>query len=306
LEDILSQDAEKMPRWFSGRLNHLLGRIPRGDVTVVGARPGGGKTTFLLAQARHMVLHQNQKIAYCSTEISGGTLWTKLAALDCGLDVPLVIQNRWSELPPGARERVLASARTFRDACGGKWVFTPQERTRVADLKYWIARVETSGGSALFVDHLHEIDWGPGDNLTHAMSRALHELKDHAKQSGVRLFLAAQLKRGMHDALEDYRIPPQSAIKQCGTSEEIAHTIVMLHRALNPRASDGEIALVMRGQGDMSAVVEKGTMVAHVAKSRLVGAARDAQVKLYIGNDEIFDSPEAREASYGSNPYRSV
>jgi replicative DNA helicase len=297
---MLSLDVDTLPRWFSRQLHTILGPIPPLDITVVAARPGCGKTTLMLAQARHMVL-QGHRIIFVGTEMPGWRLRVQVAAQECQLSTKLVIQNRWAELPVGSKERILKRVEAFDKETAGRWFFTPEDSI---DHNRLLEYVQQAGESkaTLFVDHLHNIDWGArAGDATGAMSTGIHRLKDVAKEHDVRLFLAAQLRRtGTYDVLADYMVPDQSGIKQSGSVEEVAHTVVLLHRALKAGATDIDLALVRRGQKRMEDVVEHGTSVATVGKDRLGGSARDAEARLYVENGEMFDSPEARQTTYGS------
>lgn len=306
LEHILSIDSSGDPRWFSEQLADLLGPIERGTVTIVGARPGCGKTTFLTALTRHLVLVQGKRVVYAGMEMSPARLQVQMAAQDMDYDPALVVQRRWQDLPPNAKQKVLDRARFYRDELSDKWVFVPDERLTPARLIEWIRTAKTEGFDVVVVDHIHEMDWGSVENLTSAMSEGLRRVKDVAKETGVRLILAAQLKRGIHDVLEDYMVPPQSAIKQSGAAEEVASLIIMLHRALKRDVSEGDLQLVRRGQRSVSEVAEAGTMAVFIAKSRLVGDVRDHEIRLYIGKGQLFDSTAERDGLNAKPGWRVV
>lgn len=303
---MLSLDVSSLPGWFSPQLQFLLGPIPPLDITVVAARPGCGKTSFMLAQARDMVMH-GQRVIFVGTEMPGWRLRVQVAALECQLPTKLVIQNRWGELPLGSKERVLARLDAFDKDTGGRWLFTPEDSVDLDTLMEYVA-VAGESKATLFVDHLHNISWGGGKSgLTESMSTGMHRLKDLAKEADVRLFLAAQLSRaGVHDVLADYMVPDQGRIKQSGTIEEVAHTVILMHRALKQDATEVDQALVRRGQKRMYEIVEHGTSVVTIGKDRLGGNARDAEVRLYIENGELFDSPEARRRIYGPSEWNST
>jgi replicative DNA helicase len=295
---LLEGDSSDFPTWFSPALSAILGPVPHADVSIVAARPGCGKTTFMLNQAKHMV-EQGHRVIYLGTEMSGARLRVQLAAQACGLPVEMVVQKRWKELPPGSKERVLKWLSAFKETTGGRWFFAGQDSVSHLDIEAYIADARDTQAS-VFVDHLHEVDWGGmGSDLTGAMTFGIRRLKDVAKAHNVRLFLAAQLRRtGTYDVLADYMVPDQSGIKQSGATEEVAHTILLLHRALRQDATEGDLALVRRGQKRLSEVIEEGTAVLSVGKSRLVGSARGKEARLYMGNGEMYDSPEARRLSY--------
>lgn len=297
---MLRLDASALPTWCSRNIGNYLGPITPGEIVIIGARPGCGKTSLMMWQAKHMAM-AGQRVIFAGTEMPGWKLRVMLGAQACKLSVSKAIQNRWEEMPIGARDRVEEAMDAFDKHTTGLLYFTPEDRmTHTRLLEY----VRTAGEekATLFVDHLLEVDWGArGGELTGAMSEGLQLMKDEAKKHNVRLIMAAQLKRpGTYDVLGNYLVPDQSAIKQCGTIEEIAHTILLMHRALKEGLTDGDLRMVRQGQRRLSDVKEKDTSVVTIAKSRLVGHVQGEETRLYVCNSELFDTPEERNKTYGA------
>jgi len=293
--DLLDADYSSQPTWFSPRLQDVgaLGPLLEGDLVIVGARPGGGKTTFLTEQTLHMV-HHDWRVIYAGMEMSPGRMRLQLAAALAGYHVPFVVRGNWDRLPTGART-VVEQKLAYLKSKSRSLVLIPDERVSLSKLQDWAAYARKNGFHVIVVDHIHQMDWGGGgETLTAAMSEGLREMKVMAKREQVRLLVAAQLKRGQFDPLEDYMVPPQSAIKQSGAAEEVADAIIMLHRALRATATEGDLALVRRGQRSISAVAEDGTMVAHVAKFRLDGTVRDQSFRFYVGGGRLYETEEER------------
>lgn len=295
--ELLDQDFSEHPRWPSKKLNDTIGPLIPG-ITIVAARPGGGKTTLMKNTVRSLVWDQGVSCVFAGMETTPAAFRLQLAALELRYPWDQVYLNSWHTLPTGARGHLLKALREQKEIIGPRLTITPEPRLKVRDALQWIEWADQSNVPVVIIDHLHEMDWGNSDNLTRDMDRGLRVIREHVAQSGkVRLLAAAQLRRpGGHDPLEEYMVPPPSAIKQSGTSEEVARMVLMLHRSLQEEATEGDLNLVRKGQQPVSSVVEEGTMSIHIAKARERGSLKGQEVRLYVGDDRLYDTPAQRNA----------
>ncbi len=292
--ELLSHDYSKEPTWFSQRLTDVVGPVMHG-LTLVCARPGGGKTTVMLNQTAHM-LEQGAGLIYCGTEMRPARLKVMLACHTLSLDFAAVIRNQWDQLPPDARERVLLEVGKLETDHSERVVFVPDDRIDLKTVRDWADIAKAREIDTIVIDHLHRMSWGSDPTqLTAHMTEGLRQLSSLAKDEGLRLLCAAQLRRGQHDPLEDFMVPSQSSIKSSGAAEEEADLVLMLHRALRTDATEGDLTLVRRGQRAIRDVEEVGTLAVHVAKSRLAGDIRDTEVRLYVAKGKLFDHPLDRD-----------
>jgi len=220
-------------------------------------------------------------------------LLQKIAAVALGYDEGKVLKNNWALLPKEAPEAVASWVDDFAGEYGDRWLFCPEWQLGPRQLIEWMQWAAKHGFSNVILDHLHEMDWG--DDETSGMAAGITAVDQCVKREKLTLYAAAQLKRGMHDALEDYMVPPQSAIKQCGKIEEKAALILMLHRTLKPVAGTGDLEKVRRGQMKVSEIADHGTVSVHVAKDRHSGS-RDEGLKLYLSKGKLYDRPEDANA----------
>ena len=293
-------DYRQFPGWFSESLTQLLGPALPGTLTIVGARPGCGKTSTLTNQARWLA-EQGHRVLYAGMEMPPSMLLRSLAAQALGYNQDAVLLNEWHLLPPGARADVADWIGAWQGALGRSLLFVPDHRVSVTRLLEWMRVGAASGHTILMIDHLHEMDWGDPLEATANMSRGVRDLMGVAKDLGITVYAAAQLKRGQHDVIEDYMVPPQSALKQCGAFEEVATAIVMLHRTLKPDVKPMDLDLVRRGQRPVMDVAEDGTISAHCAKHRIRPGARDRGTRLYVAKGRLFDTKESRDRHLWGN-----
>lgn len=295
LERRLSGDATGLPKWRWPALQHLLGPLAEQEIVVIAARPGSGKTTTMLSQALSMTEH-GHRVWYVSTETSAWVIRARLAAQALSLPVHRVVQLEWDALPAGSREAVIAEA--ARQARENSSLVIQDGAITVPEL---IDVIEQAGveRATVFVDHLHEVGWGHAGDRFSAMSAGVQALKDCALDHGVRLVFAAQLRRpGGYDPLAEYLVPDQGSIKQSGTVEEVAHTVILLHRSLRSEITDEQLSMVRRGQLRIRDVAEHGTVSAYIGKARLRGESQGLSVRLYVANGEVFNSPAERARKY--------
>lgn len=285
-------DYRQFPGWFSPALQQAIGPSLPGTMTVIGARPGAGKSTLLLNQARYLA-EGKHRVLYAGMEMPPAMLLRSMAAQALGYSQDAVLANHWSALPATARGELADWIAGYQQGIGAHLTFIPDPQITVDGLRSWMRAGATDGYRIVMVDHLHEMDWGEEPTL--AMSRGVRDMLTEAKALGVTLLVAAQLKRGMYDVLEDYMVPPQSAIKQCGAVEEVASVIAMLHRSLKPSATAAEFERVRRGQLDVREVADDGTMSVHIAKHRTRPGARDQSIKLYVHRGRLYDTREQRD-----------
>jgi hypothetical protein len=116
-----------------------------------------------------------------------------------------------------------------------------------------------------------------------------------AKERGLRMVVAAQLKRPAYaDVLDDFMPPAASAIKQTGATEQEADTILLLHKGLRQGVKNGELQLVRQGQLQIEDVARDRVMMVRVGKCRIDGDARDRSVPLFVHKGRLYGSETER------------
>lgn len=282
----MAVDYSTLPSWFSPNLHAMLGPPTPGSITVVGARPGCAKTTFMANQAQHLV-DLGHKVFYIGTEMKPSLLLRKFAANALGYDERYALKNDWAALPHDAVPKIQQWIADFQRAKGTQLVFCPDWVLDGPKLVEWVKWAGDHGYKSVILDHLHEIEWG--EDETRGMAAGFTELVTTIKERDVFCYAAGQVRRGQHDeALVDYYPPPQSALKQCGKIEEKAELIIMLHRTLKADAKAQDLDAVKRGQAKIATVAEHGVVSAHIAKDRF-GGQRDESLRLYLNRGRLLD-----------------
>lgn len=275
-------DFSAAPTWPWHGLHDLAGPLLPGDLWVLGARPGCGKTTFLLSVIDHLTVLERPWL-YVGMEMGPDQLRRKWAAHRLGLDAKCVLRNNWPALPPGAREQIDADVTTQTSDLVHLAHFSDARRVSASQLRVTIEFAQTWGCKTIIVDHLHRMQFGTdAGSLTHEMGEAVRSLKEHAIKLGIVVILAAELNRPERELLADYVPPPLSSLKQTGALEEEADAVLLLHKTLRRSVTAGELKEVRQGLKSVTEVIEPNIMAVRVGKHRLDGAAVDKTVWLTV------------------------
>ena len=200
-------------------VDRLLGDLPRGELTVLGARTSMGKTAFA-AQLAAANAGAGRLVLFASAEMTTAQLldrWRAAAArvpLD-HLRRRLMSSDELARLRGAAFPRV----RVFDKAA----MTTADVRTLVTRLAVMNTPVDL-----VVVDHLHHLSDPLERNETRytQVGRMVGALKAMAKQHHAVVLVLAQLNRDAAD-----RPPTLADLRDAGTIEEFASVVLLLHRA---------------------------------------------------------------------------
>jgi len=290
---LLEGDFSHEPAWPWKELTDLVGPPLAGELWFICARPSNGKTTFLM-NAMQEYVRQEVPILYVGMEMPPERLKVQWASWACGYEYAIVARKQWDRLPSDARDRLRHHLEWQRSPGVRNLVtFANDERASMKSIHKWLDAAGKHGIKTVMVDHLHRMAWG-GANVTEKMAEGVIQMKSMAKDRGVRMLVAAQLRRRGGDILDDYVPPSVSEIKQTGATEQEADTVILLHRSLKPGLVHGDLAKVRMGSAPMSDIAEDRVMRVRVGKCRLDGDAKDHDIRLYLGKGVLYGSPESR------------
>lgn len=211
------------------RCNGLHG----GELWIVAARPGMGKTNFALNVAGHAA-KAGHKVAFFSMEMSKRELSGRLAACLHGMNYGAMQSQDWENFGGALANFVKDSAGlTMRiDDRASQTV----ERIKIATKK---AARQMQGLDLVVVDYLQLIK-GEGGSRYEQVTNISRELKVMAKDMNVPVLCLAQISRAAMDG-NDKR-PHLHHLKDSGAIEQDADVVVMLHRDDNPDGTHSQYA----------------------------------------------------------------
>ncbi len=209
-------------------LNALLPGWPKGDYTLLAARPSVGKSAFALQQACEAAAAGN-KIAYFSLEMNASSLIHRYLARAMGVELSLVRRARFGgDWAPVARAIAAAYDWQFWLCCRSDLTVSQLR----ADIRSLGARV--GGLDMIVVDYLGLVrpDVTRGQNRDGEIRQISAGLKAIAQESGAAMLALSQLNRKCDD---ERRWPMLSDLRDSGNLEQDADNVLFLHK---PRRKD--------------------------------------------------------------------
>jgi replicative DNA helicase len=225
-------------------LDEMTGGLQPGQLWVIGARPGAGKTAYAFQIAENLA-RAGKPIAFFSAEMLAVELATRAIAADSKMD-SLKIQNGF--LAKQDFPRLTASiGRRSKDPI----FIDDRPNMRLIDIQVGTRRaVSEHGVKVVFVDYLQLIQEEEGSrNREDAVRRLSNGLKQLAKETGIAVVALAQLNR-QSDGKD---APPKASnLRDSGSIEQDANTIVLLHSE-SPVKATAIVAKVRGGKrGDIA------------------------------------------------------
>lgn len=248
-------------------LDRLIGKLKPGQLAIVGARPGVGKSVLLTVICRAAALRLGEPTLLFSLEMSEGEVTRRLLAAE--LDIPLrrLIHSRPQ---PADLERLnthssLAHSSALRI-----------DGTRPLDLGALRSKArrmrQRHGLSLIVVDYLQLMSTTHRGSRAEEIGEISRGLKILAGDLEVPVVVAAQLNR--QSEYRSDRRPQLSDLRESGSIEADADVVILLHRddltdPDSPRA--GEIDLIVAK--NRNGAVDVVTAAAQLSYARIVDMA---------------------------------
>ena len=253
------------------------------DLVIIAARPGMGKTAFVLSMARNIAIDFGHPVALFSLEMSSVQLITRLISSETGLSseklrTGKLEKHEWEQLSVKVKD--LEKAPLFIDDSPSLSIF---------DLRAKARRLASQHGIKLIiVDYLQLMTAGGngkgGGNREQEISTISRNLKALAKELEVPVIALSQLSRAVETRGSSKR-PLLSDLRESGAIEQDADIVSFIYRPEYYKIEewDDEDASPTAGQAEFI-----------IAKHRN-GSLENIRLK-FIGNLGKFDNLE----EYGS------
>lgn len=235
-------------------LNKILGGgFYNGDVVIVGARTGVGKTTMLRYLADQMALQGN--VLFCSAEMDNNSLSDREVAQALGVPVNVIRLGKYGE----------PLATNITDVVGKmseKNVFIYDDLPLTTDkiLQCALTMQLRHGLVAIVVDYLGMLDDEYGRNSYERVGYMSRKIKQIARKLDVPVVIAHQLNRELEK--RDDKRPHLFDLRDSGSIEQDADIVLFLYRdsyyiPKNEGEADiTEIIVAKQRQGDANFVVK--------------------------------------------------
>ena len=199
---------------------YLVGLNP-GDLVLVGARPGMGKTAFAMNIALHAAKQTKKTIAVFSLEMSGEQLGTRLASGEALIDsyamrTGKLNDEEWSKLATAA-SRISETQLIIDDTAG----------MSVSKMMAKLRRQRNLG--MVVIDYLQLMQSDkPTENRNQEVSAISRGLKLMAKEFNVPVLCCTQLSRATEQRAD--KKPQLSDLRDSGAIEQDADMVLFLYR----------------------------------------------------------------------------
>ena len=222
LDEIIKNKGEALgtPSGF-GEVDRLLVGFGKGDLVLVGARPGMGKTSYALNLATNVARSSGKAVCIFSLEMSKTQLVSRMLSSEALVDsyamrTGKLDKEQWARLAKASA--YLSECDIYIDDTSG---------VSVAGMKAKLRRVKNLG--MVVIDYLGLMQSDKhSDNRVQEVSEISRNLKILAKDLGIPIICCAQLNRGS-ESRNDKR-PMLSDLRDSGAIEQDADIVMFLYR----------------------------------------------------------------------------
>lgn len=227
IEEISKKEGlSGVPSGFT-QVDRVTSGWQRSDLVIIAARPGMGKTAFVLSMARNMAIDHQTPVAVFSLEMSSVQLITRLISSETGLSSEKLRKgnlddHEWQQLL--AKVKNLEDAPIYIDDTPALSVFDMRAKCRrlVAQHKVGI----------IIIDYLQLMTAGGGKssgNREQEISTISRSLKSIAKELSVPVIALSQLSRAVETRGGSKR-PLLSDLRESGAIEQDADIVSFIYR----------------------------------------------------------------------------
>ncbi len=217
-----------VPTGFTG-LDRITSGWQKSDLMILAARPGMGKTAFVLSMARNAAVDYKKAVAVFSLEMSSLQLVTRLIASETELSISKIRKGQlesheWQQLYHKIKR--LEEAPLFIDDTPAINIFELRAKCRRLKQHHNI--------ELIIIDYLQLMSGGSPDgkgsgNREQEISTISRALKRIAKELNVPVIALSQLNRSVETRGGDKR-PQLSDLRESGAIEQDADMVMFIYR----------------------------------------------------------------------------
>ncbi len=226
------------------KLDDMLGGLHGGDFIIVAARPGMGKTSFLLDIAKYVAKKMLKRVAVFSLEMTGQQLAIRAFAPRVGISVTDVRRGLVSEL----------QMEFIMEACieMESWGIYVDDTPGLNILEFRAAlrkMIMELGIDFAVVDYLQLME-GPesnkkfGSNREQEISAISRGIKKTAKEHNIPVMALSQLSRQVEQRGGQKR-PNLADLRESGSLEQDADQVIFIHRPEYYGLTEGDNGLIL-------------------------------------------------------------
>ncbi|MDO6744568.1 replicative DNA helicase [Tenacibaculum soleae] len=225
IQEISSQEGMSGLATGFTKLDALTSGWQPSDLIIIAARPGMGKTAFVISMAKNMAIDFNHAVAVFSLEMSSVQLITRMISSETGLTSEKLRKgnlepHEWEQL--NVKVKKLSDAPIFIDDTPALSIFDLRAKAR--------RLVSQHNVRILIIDYLQLMTaGGSGGNREQEISTISRNLKALAKELSVPVIALSQLSRAVETRGGSKR-PLLSDLRESGAIEQDADIVSFIFR----------------------------------------------------------------------------
>ena len=223
LDEINNKTSKLIKTEYPG-LDQFAGGLTKGEITIIGGRPGHGKTTFMINMLSR-VLDAGNKVMFFSRELPNSELFKKILCLESGnLSYGMIRKNIFSEKDLKETNRAIEEIKVKYS----KDKFLMFDNIR--DFSQAAGEVRKFKPDIVFDDYIQLIKCkGQEDKRRLQIEALVNDYKWLAKEMKTAVVLASQLNRAIE--LREKDVPRLSDLAESGAIEQVAENVFFTHYA---------------------------------------------------------------------------
>lgn len=233
-----------VPSGFS-RLDRVTSGWQKSDLVIIAARPGMGKTAFVVSALRNAAVEFNFPVAIFSLEMASLQLVNRLISAEAELESEKIKKGNladyeWTQLV--SKTNRLSSAPIFIDDTPGLSILELRAKCRRLKAEHNI--------QIIVIDYLQLMKGEAGGNREQEIASISRALKGIAKELNVPVLALSQLSRGVETRGGDKR-PQLSDLRESGSIEQDADIVMFLYRPEYYKISVDEDGMPTQGMAEV-------------------------------------------------------
>jgi replicative DNA helicase len=282
-----------VPSGFTA-LDRITSGWQRSDLVIIAARPGMGKTAFVVSALRNAAVDFKMPVAIFSLEMASVQLVNRMISAEAELEGEKIkkgnlADHEWAQLVHKTSR--LSSAPIFIDD-------TPA--LSILELRAKCRRLKAEHNVQLIViDYLQLMRGEQGGNREQEIASISRALKGIAKELNVPVLALSQLSRGVETRGGDKR-PQLSDLRESGSIEQDADIVMFLYRPEYYKITVDEEGMPTQGMGEVIVAKHRNGSTG-TAKLKFVGKfTKFADFDAPASHDNPFSGMITRESRLNS------
>lgn len=233
-----------VPSGFAA-LDRVTSGWQKSDLVIIAARPGMGKTAFVVSALRNAAVDFNIPVAMFSLEMASVQLVNRMISAEAELEGEKIkrgnlAEHEWKQLVHKTNK--LSSAPIFIDD-------TPA--LSILELRAKCRRLKAESNiQVIVIDYLQLMRGEQGGNREQEIASISRALKGIAKELNVPVLALSQLSRGVETRGGDKR-PQLSDLRESGSIEQDADIVMFLYRPEYYKITVDEDGMPTQGMGEV-------------------------------------------------------